>query len=93
MKRIAHAARGACTVVWCTLGFWSVVSAQGTFPDPNANCPPAQCGQVSPFIPMQSAEAVHMGLVWKRNSSNAQDPVSLQVSGVHAQRHGRSGAD
>ena len=45
------------------------VDAQGTFPDPNANCPVATCGQVSPFIPMQSAEAVHMGLVWKRNSS------------------------
>ena len=27
-----------------------------------------QSGQVSPFIPMQSAEAVHMGLVWKKNS-------------------------
>jgi len=45
------------------------VGAQGTFPDPNANCPQATCGEVSPFIPMQSAEAVHMGLVWKRNSS------------------------
>ena len=44
------------------------VSAQGGFPDPNANCPRAQCGEVSPFIPMQSAEAVHMGLVWKKNS-------------------------
>src|SRR5262245_51558031 len=28
----------------------------------------ARCGEVSPLIPMQSAEAVHMGLVWKRNS-------------------------
>jgi Galactose oxidase-like, Early set domain/Kelch motif len=45
------------------------VGAQAGFPDPNANCPPATCGQVSPFIPMQSTEAVHMGLVWKRNSS------------------------
>jgi hypothetical protein len=26
------------------------------------------CGEVSPLIPMQSAEAVHMGLVWKRAS-------------------------
>ena len=41
--------------------------AQG-FPDPNAGCPPAQCGKVSPLIPMQSAEAVHMGLVWKTGS-------------------------
>jgi hypothetical protein len=44
------------------------LSAQSTFPDPNANCPPAECGQVSPLIPMQSVEAVHMGLVWKKNS-------------------------
>jgi Galactose oxidase-like, Early set domain/Kelch motif len=43
-------------------------TAQSTFPDPNAGCPHATCGEVSPFIPMQSAEAVHMGLVWKRNS-------------------------
>src|SRR5688500_14920417 len=26
------------------------------------------CGDVSPLIPMQSAEAVHMGLVWKKGS-------------------------
>src|SRR5687767_532528 len=26
------------------------------------------CGEVSPLIPMQSTEAVHMGLVWKRGS-------------------------
>src|SRR5215217_2918351 len=45
------------------------VSAQGTFPDPNAGCPRASCGEVSPLIPMQSAEAVHMGLVWKRSST------------------------
>ena len=55
----------------CALSFIvtdSPVSAQGGFPDPNANCPHATCGEVSPFIPMQSTEAVHMGLVWKRNS-------------------------
>jgi hypothetical protein len=45
------------------------VTAQGTFPDPNAGCPHATCGEVSPLIPMQSTEAVHMGLVWKRNST------------------------
>jgi Galactose oxidase-like, Early set domain/Kelch motif len=44
-------------------------TAQGGFPDPNANCPHKTCGEVSPLIPMQSTEAVHMGLVWKRNSS------------------------
>ena len=44
------------------------VTAQSTFPDPNAGCPHATCGEVSPLIPMQSTEAVHMGLVWKRDS-------------------------
>lgn len=44
-------------------------AAQGGFPDPNANCPRAQCGEVSPLIPMQSTEAVHMGLVWRKNSN------------------------
>ncbi len=28
----------------------------------------ARCGEVSPLIPMQSTEGVHMGLVWKRGS-------------------------
>jgi hypothetical protein len=27
------------------------------------------CGEVSPLIPMQSVEAVHMGLVWKKKSA------------------------
>jgi Domain of unknown function (DUF1929)/Kelch motif len=46
-----------------------LASAQGgellcdTAPDPSL------CGEVSPLIPMQSTEAVHMGLVWKRNSA------------------------
>jgi hypothetical protein len=59
----------------------SNVSAQSSFPDPNLTegCPaegggtttsPARCGRVSPFIPMQSAEAVHLGLVWKKNSEH-----------------------
>jgi hypothetical protein len=43
------------------------VSAQSSFPDPNT-CPPRECGRVSPLIPMQSAEAVHMGLVWTHDS-------------------------
>ena len=57
----------ACTLSWL-MAASSPALAQGGFPDPNANCPPAQCGQVSPFVPMQSAEAVHMGLVWKTGS-------------------------
>ncbi len=68
MNRIAIAAGGACALMGFTLGVWSGASAQGTFPDPNANCPPSQCGRVSPLVPMQSTEAVHMGLVWKENS-------------------------
>lgn len=28
----------------------------------------SRCGEVSPLIPMQSTEAVHMGLVWKKGS-------------------------
>jgi hypothetical protein len=30
----------------------------------------ARCGELSPLIPMQSTEAVHMGLVWKRDSES-----------------------
>lgn len=62
---------GALVVSLFALNFYLIdkpVTAQSTFPDPNAGCPHATCGEVSPFIPMQSAEAVHMGLVWKRNS-------------------------
>jgi hypothetical protein len=58
----------ACLLVLNLTRVDSPVSAQGGFPDPNANCPRATCGEVSPLIPMQSTEAVHMGLVWKRNS-------------------------
>jgi hypothetical protein len=58
-----------CLLALSLIGIDDSVSAQGGFPDPNANCPHATCGEVSPFIPMQSTEAVHMGLVWKRNSA------------------------
>jgi hypothetical protein len=44
------------------------LSAQATFPDPNAGLAPQLFGKVSSLIPMQSSEAVHMGLVWKRKS-------------------------
>lgn len=69
VKRLAVAlvAASASALAWHILGP-ADVAAQSTFPDPNASCPPAECGQVSPFIPMQSVEAVHMGLVWKKNS-------------------------
>jgi hypothetical protein len=67
MNKIGFAVGFACTLPWL-IAASSEVLAQGGFPDPNANCPPAQCGHVSPLVPMQSAEAVHMGLVWKTGS-------------------------
>ena len=57
-----------CLLLLSSMATKRQVAAQSGFPDPNANCPHATCGEVSPFVPMQSAEAVHMGLVWKRNS-------------------------
>jgi hypothetical protein len=71
IKMFTLAALLAMAGVWMTPSF--DVSAQSVA-DPNANCPPAECGQVSPLIPMQSAEAVHMGLVWKKD---AQKPKIL----------------
>ena len=62
---IVSATATAGALVW--LGLWGNVAAQNTLPNPNT-CDPAVCGQVSPLIPMQSAEAVHMGLVWKKTS-------------------------
>jgi len=32
------------------------------------SCPRSLCGEVSPLIPMQSSEAIHMGLVWKKGA-------------------------
>lgn len=71
MKRfvLACVAAGLCAAAWLAIGR-SPVAAQGapdSFPDPNT-CDPAVCGKTSPLIPMQSTEAVHMGLVWKRDS-------------------------
>src|SRR5688500_20350513 len=63
---IACVAASSCVLAWLSLGPWPGASAEATFPDPNANCPPAECGQVSPLIPMQGAEAAHMGLGWKK---------------------------
>ena len=55
---------GVCTLGGLGLDLRTSVAAQG---GPN-DCAPATCGSVSPLTPMQSTEAVHMGLVWKRNS-------------------------
>ena len=57
---------GIAAVLLC-VAMSSGGSAQSSFPDPNT-CDPAECGQASPLIPMHSTEAVHMGLVWKKNS-------------------------
>ena len=64
-QRLVWAAAVASALAFATL--WADVAAQSSFPDPNT-CAPAECGKVSPLIPMQSTEAVHMGLVWKKNS-------------------------
>ena len=55
-----------CMLAW-RIGPSPQIHAQSTFPDPNT-CQPAECGKVSSLIPMQSVEAVHLGLVWKRDS-------------------------
>jgi hypothetical protein len=66
MKRPTSAllVAAACASTYLALGSRPDVSAQ-TAPE---NCPPAECGMVSPLIPMQSTEAVHMGLVWRKDS-------------------------
>jgi hypothetical protein len=69
-RTIGYVAAASCVLAWLSLGPWPGASAQSTFPDPNANCPPSECGQVSPLIPMQSSEAVHMGLVWRKDSQS-----------------------
>jgi hypothetical protein len=59
----------ACAAgVWSILGILPPISAQSGFPDPNAGLAPEVVGKLSPLIPMQSTEAVHMGLVWKKDS-------------------------
>jgi hypothetical protein len=59
---------GLCAAAWAALGFPARTAAQSTYPDPNAGLAPEVFGKVSPLIPMQSSEAVHMGLVWKKHS-------------------------
>lgn len=44
-------------------------SAQGGASPCDTVRDPSVCGEVSPLIPMQSTEAVHMGLVWKKDSA------------------------
>src|SRR5918996_2258096 len=72
MRRYVAASTFAatCALIWHLEGISPLLSAQSAFPDPNAHLDPAEVGKVSPLIPMQSAEAVHMGLVWKKNSES-----------------------
>jgi hypothetical protein len=60
----ACAVATACAGAWLMLGPPRTLSAQGT----GSNSPDV-VGAVSPLIPMQSTEAVHMGLVWKKGSN------------------------
>jgi len=59
-----------CALAVVVLGPRQDLTAQtpNTYPDPNAALPKHIFGEVSPLIPMQSSEAVHMGLVWKKDS-------------------------
>ena len=56
-----------CLLIGAT---WILVPPGGAVAQPSTCTDPSTCGKVSPLIPMQSAEAVHMGLVWKKNSQN-----------------------
>jgi hypothetical protein len=69
-RTIVSIAGVLCAITGLAGALRSGASAQTTFPDPNANCPRTECGEVSPLIPMQSTEAVHMGLVWKKHSDH-----------------------
>jgi hypothetical protein len=69
---LACAAGGICAWLWFVASVAPGTLAQSApdaFPNPNT-CDPALCGDTSPLIPMQSSEAVHMGLVWKKDSPN-----------------------
>jgi hypothetical protein len=57
-----------CAGAVLVLGPVRSLSAQEGFPDPNAGLAADVFGRVSALIPMQSTEAVHMGLVWRRGS-------------------------
>ena len=92
-KRIfASAIAAACAGAGLMLGAHRPVAAQNGG-DPNAGLDPAEFGMVSPLIPMQSTEAVHMGLVWKKNSQRTESALSLEVPRVPRDRRGRSDAD
>lgn len=55
-------------ITWLLLATNPISPTQTTSAQEDDCLDRARCGEVSPLIPMQSTEAVHMGLVWKRNS-------------------------
>jgi hypothetical protein len=67
MKSSKFVCAAGIAIGLASAGLLTDVRAQNRLPDPNT-CAPSECGQVSPLIPMQSTEAVHMGLVWKKGS-------------------------
>jgi hypothetical protein len=58
----------------CAVALFCVFSAPALLAQAETCTDKSECGEVSPLIPMQSTEAVHMGLVWKRG---AQTPKIL----------------
>src|SRR5918994_1670262 len=70
MRKFAMAGLSAS----CLLGLalLALSPSGAAFVQTSDSCPRSQCGEVSPLIPMQSTEAVHMGLVWKRGSNTPQ---------------------
>src|SRR5438445_9172979 len=69
-ERLAKLAVGSALVLGVA-GLISAgpASAQGGGSSCDTVGDPSHCGEVSPLIPMQSTEAVHMGLVWKKDSA------------------------
>src|SRR5262245_37890093 len=55
-------------IVWLLLATGPIAPSRTTSAQVDDCLDRARCGEVSPLIPMQSTEAVHMGLVWRRNS-------------------------
>src|SRR6266545_3200016 len=55
-------------IVWLLLATSPIAPSRTTSAQVDDCLDRARCGEVSPLIPMQSTEAVHMGLVWRRNS-------------------------
>jgi hypothetical protein len=62
---LACAIASGCAGAWLMIASSQTVGAQST----ELNAAPHEVGMVSPLIPMQSSEAVHMGLVWKEGSN------------------------